>query len=297
VPWPSPAPPPRSRKGLIITVVLLAVALGTAIGAFAWYYLKLDEATVRIEEQKREIQEQQDLIEQKEVFATAMTGLLDSADKFDGVLLSSVVPFERYDRFAGQAWVHRWNLGLMKNDVVNVEKATADLEELLATATAEASTNLSGSTYEAVIDRLGGGFASSSIDDADALCGDDVLACVLSDEPYVVHFDAADNSVPYMNDALRTGIAYHEFAHVLQLANPDPTDTALVAFDGDRETMADCFALTYLDGWKLDHRVWVSSYQYWDVSIGYGYTCNDAQRQVVRDWYGQLGFHATHISQ
>ena len=296
VPWQYPEPP-RPRKALIISVVVLGVALGSAIAAFAYYFVKLDEATVRIEQQDREIQEQHDLIEEKEVFGAAMTGLLDTAHKFDGVLLDSVVPFHRYDRYAGQAWVHRWNLELMKNDVVNVEKATTDLEDLLTKATAEAGTNLSGSTYEAVIDQLGGGFAISSIDDADSLCGDDVLACVLSNDPYVVHFDAADNSVPYMNDVLRTGIAYHEFAHVLQLANPDPTETALTAFGGDTETMADCFALTYLPGWKLNHRVWVSSYQYWDVSIGYGYTCDESQRQVIRDWYGQLGFHATEISQ
>jgi hypothetical protein len=61
--------------------------------------------------------------------------------------------------------------------------------------------------------------------------------------------------------------------------------------------MADCFALTYLDGWTLDHKVYVSSFEYWQVSIGYGYTCDDGQRQVIRDWYEQLGFHSQPISQ
>ena len=100
-----------------------------------------------------------------------------------------------------------------------------------------------------------------------------------------------------MTDWLRTGIAYHEFAHVLQFTNPGPTDTALESFDGDTETMADCFALTYLDGWTLDHTIWINRYRYWEVSIGYGYTCNETQRQVVRDWYGQLGFQSRPITQ
>ncbi len=134
------------------------------------------------------------------------------------------------------------------------------------------------------------------LEDADTFCNSDVLACVDSENPLVVHVDAADDGLEYTNDWLRTGIAYHEFAHVLQFTNPEPTEAALVSFDGDVETMADCFALTYLDGWTLHHTIWVSSYQYWEVDVGYGYTCTDAQRQVVRDWYGQLGVHARQIS-
>jgi len=84
---------------------------------------------------------------------------------------------------------------------------------------------------------------------------------------------------------------------VLQLTNPEATDTAVAAFGGDSETMADCFALTFLPGWTLDHTVWINSYQYYEASIGYGYTCDAAQAQVMRDWYGQLGVHLRPISQ
>ena len=61
--------------------------------------------------------------------------------------------------------------------------------------------------------------------------------------------------------------------------------------------MADCYALTFLPGWTLDHTIWVSSYQYWNVSVGYGYTCTPDQAQVVRDWVGQLGYKHQPISQ
>jgi hypothetical protein len=33
------------------------------------------------------------------------------------------------------------------------------------------------------------------------------------------------------------------------------------------------------------------------VSLGYGYTCDDAQRQVIRDWYDASVDHAEPISQ
>ena len=51
-----------------------------------------------------------------------------------------------------------------------------------------------------------------------------------------------------MNDWLRTGLAYHEYAHVLQFNNPEQTETAVESFGGDWETMADCYALTFLPG-------------------------------------------------
>lgn len=84
---------------------------------------------------------------------------------------------------------------------------------------------------------------------------------------------------------------------MLQFTNPELTEEAVEAFGGDHETMADCFALTYLAGWTLDHRVYVTRYSWWDVNIGYGYTCNDSQKQVVRDWYTQLGYTSEPISQ
>ncbi len=68
-------------------------------------------------------------------------------------------------------------------------------------------------------------------------------------------------SQPWMTDFIQTGIAYHEFAHVLQFTNPEATDAAVAAFGGDVETMADCYSLTYLLGWTLDHTVWVSSFE------------------------------------
>ena len=295
-PPPVAVAPKRSRKALI-AIILLIVALLAALGVLAFYLLQLSAANDRIADQKQQIQEQKDLIDKKETFGAAMAGLLETASQFDGVLMPSLVPVDDYEDIATQGWYHRWEGDALVKDTKTVNGYTDDLTALLTKAATEAGTNTTGSTYETVTDQLGGGFVSSLIDDADSLCASDVLACVFSEDPYTVHFDAADASVEYMTDWLKTGVAYHEFAHVLQMTNPEPTEAALEAFGGDDETMADCFALAYLDGWKLDHRIFITSYSWWDVSIGYGYTCNETQKQAVRDWYGALGYQTTVITQ
>ncbi|MEX1077545.1 MAG: hypothetical protein WED09_00360 [Homoserinimonas sp.] len=261
------------------------------------YFIKLDDANTRIDDQQRQLQEQQELIEKKETFGTAMQDLMDTAGEFNGVLLTSIVPVGRYQVLASRAWGDRWDPRALDRDIADVRAESKDLEDLLSDASAELGTNSSGSTYEAVIDRLGGGYIASVVGDIDTLCEADVLGCVISNDPLTVNFNADENSAPYMSDWLRTGVAYHEYAHVLQLMNPEATEIALESFEGDDETMADCFSLTYLDGWTLDHRIWMNAYDYWDVDIGYGHTCNDVQRQAVRDWYGQLGFQLSPITQ
>lgn len=287
----TPPSRPRRRLGWIIAVAALSVALLAALAVLVLSLIRLAEARTVIDDQEDVIDEQRELIEKKEAFAAAMAGLGETADRFEGVLFGSIVPQGRYDSFEIRAYNERWNGTALDALTAEVREAAEELAGVLTTAQSQAAANGSGSTYEAVIDQLGGGFVTAVIDDADTLCEDDVLGCVISDDPYTVHFDAADNGAPWMTDWLRTGIAYHEFAHVLQMTNPEPTREALQAFGGDDEIMADCFALTYLDGWELDHRIWVSDVEYWDVSVGYGHVCDEGQRQAVRDWYARLGVH------
>jgi hypothetical protein len=219
-----------------------------------------------------------------------MTSLSDTAAQFDGVLTASVVPWEEYQALAQRGWAHRWDAFKMGVDIEQVDAAQAELESVWNAAQAELASNATGTAYETTIDQLGRGFVRSVVDDKYCSTGDDgILGCVFDGDPYLVHFEASGNAEPYMTDELRTGIAYHEFAHVLQFTNAEATAAALPAFGDDYEFMADCFALTFLDGWKLDHRVWTSSYEYWDVNIGYGRTCDATQQQAVRDWYAQLG--------
>ncbi|HEY1106849.1 MAG TPA: hypothetical protein VGE78_11945, partial [Agromyces sp.] len=69
-------------------ICVLAVALLAAIAGGVWYYLQLQDAEDRIDEQQQQIDEQRDLIEQKETFGAAMDGLVETAAKFDGVLMA-----------------------------------------------------------------------------------------------------------------------------------------------------------------------------------------------------------------
>lgn len=287
----------KSTRGKTVAIVLLSIVLAAAVAAVAFMLVKLADLSSRLDEQQQQIDEQRGLIDQKESFGAAMQELTDTTAAFDGVLMTTIVPLEGYDTIASEAWAHRSNPTALDADIAAAQTATKSLKDLLVAKDAQATTNSTGTTYEAVIDQLGGGFVSSVVDDADTVCKSDVLACVMSDDPYTVHFDSADMAQPPMNEWLQTGVAYHEFAHVLQITNPEPTASALEAFGGDEEAMADCFALTYLDGWSLDHEIWVNRFEGWDISIGYGYTCNAEQAQVVREWYGKLGFHPRPIAQ
>ena len=290
------AVPKRSRRGLVV-IVLLAVALLAALAVLALALVGLQQANATIKDQNQQLDKQRQLIDKKETFSATMQSLLKTASALDGVRLGELVPISHYQAIATQAWYHRADASAIQGDIQEAKDAQADLEALQAAAVTQASANASGTAYEATIDALGGGYVSSSLDDADAICERDVLACVTGDDPYTVHFDAKELGVPYLTDFIQTGTAYHEFAHSLQFTNPDQTETAVAAFGGDVETMADCFALTYLDGWALHQEVFVSSTTYYEVDLGYGYTCNDDQKAVIRTWYESLPITVGEISQ
>lgn len=281
---------PRRPIGWIITVILLFLALGATVYVLLTALQQLKDAQTVIDRQN-------DLIQEKQTFDSAMQDLVDTAGRFDGAVFGTLVPQDKLYILAARGWKDRWNGDAVAKDTEDVRAATADLDAELTAAADQAATNVSGSKYEAVLDKLGGGFVTTAIDNADSLCQDDVLGCVTSADPYTVHIDKADTKVPYMTDLIRAGISYHEFAHVLQYTNPDATEVPAEAFDGNYETMADCFALTYLKGWKLHHTVFVSQFEYYEVDVGYGYTCNSKQRAVIKDWYEGLAYKSLPITQ
>lgn len=296
---PTPQPSlekPRRRKGPIIATVLLSVFLLLALGAGGWLYWQLSEANAQIEQQQQELDEREELIDQKEVFGAAMLRISNSIAQLDGLPFATLVHWPLYDSLAVQGYSHRWHADALGYDILGAERAASELEEVVAAATTEAASNGTGSVWEATLDQLGRGYVSTVIEDADAFCEEDVLACVDFGEPFTVHVDAASSGEPQMTDWLRTGAAYHEFAHVLQATNPEPTEETLAVFGGDEERMADCYSLAFLEGWTLEHEVWINSYEYWEVEIGYGYTCNDAERQAIRDWNAKLGVTAREIA-
>lgn len=291
-----PTPTRRPRVSTVVLSCLLAlVALSAGLG-IVWLVTQLDEARSQITDQhqqitdqQRQIEEQRDLIDRKEQFGAAMAGLYETVEPLIGLPYATLVPWAAVEGFADNAWIHRWNAEALSRDVAEVEAFATDLASRAESARSQAAGNASGTPWESTLDSLGRGWVSMAFDDEGTPCGPDALACVSDADPFTVRVNGATRTDATMTDWIRTGIAYHEYAHVLQFTNPEATQTALAAFAGDHETMADCYALTFLDGWSLDHDVPIDEFSYWQVSVGYGYTCDETQRQVIRDWAAGLG--------
>lgn len=295
----APLPPAtgrRPRASIVVLSCLLAlVAIAAGLG-IAWLATQLDEARSQITDQRqqitdqqRQIDEQRDLIDRKDQFGAAMAGLYETVEPLIGLPYATLVPWTRVEEFADHAWIHRWNAEALSRDVAEVTAFDTDLGSRIDSARSQSATNASGTAWESTLDSLGQGWVSMAFDEGETACGAEALACVSDAEPFTVRVNGATQTDATMTDWIRTGIAYHEYAHVLQFTNPEATQTALAAFAGDLETMADCYSLTFLDGWSLNHDVPIDEFSYWQVSVGYGYTCDEGQRQVIRDWAAGLG--------
>lgn len=287
--------PKGRRRGLILVVALVIVLVG-ALATGTWLFMQLtdarqqiDEQNNQIDDQRNQIHEQQEQIDKKDSFRAAMASLQKAIAPLAGLPFAGLVPWSDYDEIAADAWAQRRDLAAMDRDIDAVHAATTKIVDMQEAARVQASSNASGSAWEGTLDQLGRGWVTTSLEGVLVSCGSEALACVISTDPFVVHVNAASGPDGSMTDWIRRGVAYHEFAHVLQYLNPDATNKALPAFNGDWETMADCYALTMLPGWSLEHTVWINAYEYWDVNVGYGYTCNESQRQTIRDWNSQLG--------
>ncbi|MBN9606787.1 MAG: hypothetical protein J0G30_09270 [Actinomycetales bacterium] len=293
------APPPKrtASPALIAVLIVLAVLLAAAAGVGVWLFLQLNDANDTIDQQQDEIGELNDLIDGKEEFGAAMQGLMDTARTLDGAPLADLVPIDDYTELAHLGWVHRRTPTALAADTARAESYRSDLEQLAGAVQAERDANTTGSYAEGVLDAASGGYASLVFDDASAVCQREALGCVTGDQHRTIHLDAAGFAHPSMDDWGARLVTLHEYAHVLQFSNPDATDAAAGAFGDDWEFMADCYALTEMDSWTLDHRVWESSYAYWDVSYGYGRVCDASQRDVIRTWVAETGFHYHPVSQ
>ncbi len=294
----APAPAPQRRRGMLVAVILLSIGFVAAGAGLTVALLQLDRALAQIEQQLDDLDEQRDLIDQKETFSSAAQELMSTAAQLDGVPFATLVDTTYLSSLIKRGWTHRWTATALERDITEVREVTDELSGTIEAALVQASTNTSGTFFETTTDQLGLGYVATALDSADAMCEEDVWGCVAGDDPFTIHYDDAEmRGEPFMNDWLRTGLAYHEYAHVLQFTNPGPTAKAAEAFGGDWETMADCYALTVLPGWTLDHTIWTSAFEYWEVSVGYGYTCDDSQRDVIREWVASVGYVHEPISQ
>ncbi len=297
----------RGRRWIIALAVLLAAALGG--GGYLVFDLlrtqaelqeseRLNEERQRvIDEQKDTIEEQGEMLDEKEEFGAAMEELMSNARALDGIPMASLVPIHDYETLARDAWTERRSPAAVRSLTRTAREDAETLRVLIETGAAERASNATGTLGETLSDQLGAGLVRLVYDGSIVTCGKEAAGCVSTDDPTLIHLNPTEYHAEYYNDAIRTFIVDHEFAHVLQLTNPDPTETALESFGDDLEFMADCYALTATDSWSLDHQVWTDDYSYWDVSVGYGRVCDAAQRDVIRNWLGQVGFRYRSITQ
>ena len=296
--------PPRRRVGAIVWIIVLAALLLGAAGAGTYFFLetqrlqseKDESERIRLE-QEGVIEEQNEMLDEQATFGAAMEDALSKARLLDGVPTATLVPIDELESLAHDAWVQRRQPALVYGYSARVRGVADDLQAVVDAAAAERGTNGTGTLGESILDAIGLGTVHVLYDGDEALCGSDTVGCVFSEDPTVVHLNGGEFGAEYYDDFLKTLVTYHEFAHVLQFTNPVPTETAAAAFGGDWEFMADCYALTVTDGWTLDHRVWVDAFSYWDVSVGYGRVCDAGQRDVIRSWIDQVGFHYRPVSQ
>lgn len=173
------------------------------------------------------------------------------------------------------------------------EDATA-MRESLEQRIADAETrrgNASGTISEAIVDEAGNGFIDIAWDAA-AQCGPaktegrKTAGCT-SGDPFTVHILPEGELFGEMGVRTTT---LHELAHLYVQAEVERfstlEDSTLFTlkdqgyFEGSGEKLADCYALTYTNTWTLS---------YDQGTIGYGYVCNETERQAIRDWAHEIG--------
>ncbi|MFE7845776.1 hypothetical protein ACFUTX_11370 [Microbacterium sp. NPDC057407] len=299
-PAPAAEPPARSRRRRSpLLIVVLALIGAVVIAALAWLVVTviqlqdvIERQTERIEQQEDEISDLNDLVDERDAFSAAMDEYRETVASVQGVPMADIVPADEVQALSETAWEKRRTAGSGTARAERLRALSADIAELRTAAEAEAATNASGTLMESVLDQVSRGYARLTFDDVDALCERDVVGCVTSDDPYVVHFDQADMFHPSMDDWARHYVTLHEFAHVLQYTNPVATAAVESSFDDDWEFMADCYALRELNAWSLHRQVWINSYEYWENDLGYGRVCDAAQREVIASWLAEVGVRA-----
>lgn len=184
------------------------------------------------------------------------------------------------------------NLSLYSAESIASQTSTfrTELEQRIADAQAR-QVNASGSVSEGIVDAAGNGFIDIQWDAATACKtnsnadkGWRTTGCVNGGSPLTVHL-LPEAELGAWHSKMTT---VHELAHVFQKADDTryPDDNGGYQplllqglFQGSKEVMADCYALTYFNEWTLSDGVTESAY---------GYICGDSERQAIRDWAASM---------
>lgn len=292
-----PIPPPRRRSGIgcwiagcgcltLVGIFFVVLFLVGALGAGSSSSGGSGGAGV-----PEESSDAAALAEQLAEYDSEVTTIRSLAAALDGNPAAPLVLDENWLSYLeSQATAPNLTLTEAKNIVSMTVDVRTELEQSIATAEQRRS-NASGSMSEGLVDEAGNGYIDITWDAAQA-CGSpdggddwEPAGCVTGGNALTVHLvpDAEFRSAW----SLRMTVA-HELAHVYQFADAarfddqhSDADRLLEQglFTGSDEAMADCYALTYYGAWALSDGI---------EEVGYGYVCNDAERQAIRDWAAAL---------
>lgn len=220
------------------------------------------------------------------IFESEREQFYDLVARLDGnpvaPLVTRLVEFQRLEERASQVGTNEFSAQTLAQQA---HRHREDVQQLVTDAEARRG-NSSGSVSEQLVDDAADGFIDIRWDAISACPAAEqeewsTVACVAKGDPLTVHL--TDES-EFTSDWELRMIVMHELSHVYQRADAarfldrySDADRLLEQglFQGSKEVMADCYALTYYDEWTLETD---------DVEIGYGYVCTEAERDAIREW-------------
>ncbi|MDQ0645940.1 hypothetical protein QFZ53_000136 [Microbacterium natoriense] len=290
-----PVPPPRRRNGVgcwlagcgCLTLAGIFMVVLFVLGGLG----SLSSSSGEGEGVPQQQSDAAAIAEQLAAYDAELATIRSLAVALDGNPAAPLVLDENWLSYLdSQATAPNLTLTEAKNIVSMTVDVRTELEQSIATAEQRRS-NASGSVSERLVDEAGNGYIDITWDAAQA-CGSpdggddwETAGCVTGGNALTVHLvpDAEFRS----DWSLRMSVA-HELAHVYQFADAarfddqhSDADRLLEQglFTGSDEAMADCYALTYYGAWALSDGI---------EEVGYGYVCNEAERQAIRDWAASL---------
>lgn len=194
---------------------------------------------------------------------------------------------QRLDTRIAEGASNRFQAESLAKDATEMRES---LEQRFADAEARRG-NASGTVSEALVDEAGDGFIDIVWDAATACRvseneGRTTAGCT-SHDPLGVHILPESQLFGDWGVRITT---LHELAHLYQNADLEQRmledrSAAMTLmeqglFEGSGEKMSDCYALTYTGGWTLENE---------QGSSGYGYVCDESERQAIREWAALIG--------
>lgn len=294
----SPVPMSRGRRsvagwwvagcGCLTLVVLVLIGLVFAGGALV--SSGGDDGTSRGSNASSDTPDGQFIDEQMSIVASERQRYYELAAQLEGNPVAPLV--------TELAKSQRLDVRIEANDInrfqaQNFAQEATDLRENLERRIAEAEGrrgNASGTISEALVDEAGDGFIDIGWDAATACRtseeeGSKTAGCT-SNDPLGVHILPENELFGDWGVRITT---LHELAHLYQYADLEQstdqdTSSSLALkeqgfFEGSGEKMSDCYALTYTGGWALESE---------QGSSGYGYVCNETERQAIREWAARI---------